>query len=214
MNKVKELFKGWKTVPNFLSFIRIILVPVFGVLFYKGHHAAAVAVLIISGLTDFADGKIARRFNQISALGKILDPVADKITQLTLAVLLMIEFHASESPIMRAFSWVFLVFLVKEFIFVAGGALMIGLGMMPGAAEIYGKIATFVFYVVVIVLFLFGTDIGLLSQYFALPEIVCGVLVCVSALMTVIAFISYIPGIKKTYREHKAEKEAQTSVKE
>ena len=91
---------------------------------------------------------------------------------------------------------------------------MIGLGMMPGAAEIYGKIATFVFYVVVIVLFLFGTDIGLLSQYFALPEIVCGVLVCVSALMTVIAFISYIPGIKKTYREHKAEKEAQTSVKE
>lgn len=208
MDKIKELFVGWKTVPNFLSFIRIILVPVFAVLFYKGHHVAAIIVLVVSGLTDFADGKIARRFNQISALGKILDPVADKITQLTLATLLFIEFHNSENTIIRAFGWVFLVFLVKEFIFVAGGALMIALGMMPGAAEIYGKVATFAFYVVVTVLFLFAPTVGVFTKYFELPEIVCGILVCLSALMTIIAFISYIPGIASTYREHKAEKNA------
>lgn len=208
MDKLKDLFVGWKTIPNFLSFIRIILVPVFAVLFYKGHHVAAIIVLVVSGLTDFADGKIARKFNQVSALGKILDPVADKITQLTLATLLFIEFHNSENSIIRAFGWVFLVFLVKEFIFVAGGALMIALGMMPGAAEIYGKVATFAFYVVVTALFLFAPTVGVFTKYFVLPEIVCGILVCISALLTIIAFISYIPGIASTYRAHKAEKNA------
>ena len=62
----------------------------------------------------FFDGKIARRFHQVSALGKVLDPVADKITQITIAVMLFLEFHKSTSGAMRAFSWVFLFFLCKE----------------------------------------------------------------------------------------------------
>ncbi len=66
---LKSLFEGCWTIPNLLSLIRILLIPVFGVLFYQGEIAWAVVVLVLSGLTDFFDGKIARRFNQISALG-------------------------------------------------------------------------------------------------------------------------------------------------
>ena len=85
---LKRLFTGCLTVPNLLSLIRIILIPVFGVLFYHEHVLAAVIVLAVSGLTDLFDGKIARRFNQVSELGKILDPIADKLTQMTIAVVL------------------------------------------------------------------------------------------------------------------------------
>ena len=60
MSYLKGLFKGCLTVPNLLSLIRIILVPVFAVLFYQGHVLWAVFVLFLSGLSDFFDGKIAR----------------------------------------------------------------------------------------------------------------------------------------------------------
>ena len=59
---LKGLFKGCLTVPNLLSLIRIILVPVFAVLFYQGHVLWAVFVLFLSGLSDFFDGKIAAGF--------------------------------------------------------------------------------------------------------------------------------------------------------
>ena len=120
---LKRLFTGCLTVPNLLSLIRIILIPVFGVLFYHDHVLAAVIVLAVSGLTDLFDGKIARRFNQVSELGKILDPIADKLTQMTIAVVLFLEFNKSTNPTMKWFKWVFLFFIAKEDIF----ALFIGL---------------------------------------------------------------------------------------
>ncbi len=70
-----NLTEGAMTIPNLLSVIRIILIPVFLVLFLKGSYLAAVIVLGISGLTDTLDGKIARAFNQVSNLGKLLDPI-------------------------------------------------------------------------------------------------------------------------------------------
>ncbi len=204
MNVVKHYLKNWKTIPNLLSFLRIIMVPVFGVLFYQDHLIAALIVLVASGLTDFLDGKIARRFNQVSELGKVLDPIADKITMITIAILMFLEFHACESALMKAFSWIFFVFLAKEFVFVVGGAAMIAFGIIPGAAEIYGKVATFVFYIVMVVMFLFGPEVGVVSRNvpgLVLPELACVILVSVSALLTIIAFISYMPD---THRKVKA----------
>lgn len=87
--KTPSLFTNVWTVPNLLSFIRILIVPVFAVLFLKHELLWAVIMLAISGLSDFFDGKIARRFNQVSELGKLLDPVADKLTQATIAILLL-----------------------------------------------------------------------------------------------------------------------------
>ncbi|MBO4392616.1 MAG: CDP-alcohol phosphatidyltransferase family protein, partial [Clostridia bacterium] len=68
------------TVPNIITIIRIILVPVFCILYFTpGLRWAAFTVLVVSGISDVLDGIIARKFNQVSRLGKVLDPVADKL---------------------------------------------------------------------------------------------------------------------------------------
>jgi len=67
------------TVPNLISFGRLALVPVFAVLIIRGEDVWALAVLAVSGASDWLDGSIARRFNQVSRLGQILDPAADRL---------------------------------------------------------------------------------------------------------------------------------------
>lgn len=198
---MKELLKDWNTIPNWLSYIRIVLVPVFAVLFLKGYIGWALIVLAISGLSDFFDGKIARKFNQVSDLGKIIDPVADKLTQITIAVLFYIYFKNSSVDLIRTFSWVFLIFVIKELIMVLFGALMLILGLRPGAAEIWGKAATMAFYLVMITIVLFGPEIGFLSKYFVLPDVALLILVIISAVLTVVALLGYMPGTYKLFKE-------------
>ena len=73
------------TIPNLLSVIRLLMIPVIVWLYCeKQDYIAAAAMIVLSGLTDIADGIIARKFNLVSDLGKILDPVADKLTQAAL----------------------------------------------------------------------------------------------------------------------------------
>lgn len=204
---LKALFTGCLTVPNLLSLIRILLIPVFGVLFYNGEALWAVVVLIISGLTDLFDGKIARRFNQISELGKILDPVADKLTQITIAVVIFLVLDKSQDPTMQWFKWVFLFFLFKELVMILGGALMLAIGLRPGAAEIYGKVATFVFYGVMVLVLAFGPEIGALREWFTLPTPVMIALVIISAALTFVALLSYLPSTFRQFKERKHKSE-------
>lgn len=204
---LKALFSGCLTVPNLLSLIRILLIPVFGVLFYNGEALWAVVVLVLSGLTDLFDGKIARRFNQISELGKLLDPVADKLTQITIAVVIFLVLDKSQDPTMQWFKWVFLFFLFKEFVMILGGAVMLAIGLRPGAAEIYGKVATFVFYGVMVVVLAFGPEIGALREWFTLPTPVMIVLVIISAALTFVALLSYLPSTFRQFKERKHKSE-------
>ncbi len=205
---LKSLFQGALTVPNLLSVIRILLIPVFGILFYRGNIGWAVIVLVISGLTDFFDGKIARRFNQISELGKMLDPVADKLTQITIAVVIFLEFNKSSDPTMQWFKWVFLFFLFKELLMVVIGAIMLACGLRPVAAEIYGKVATFVFYAVMVLVIAFGPEIGALRAWFTLPNFLMIALVILAAVLTFIALLSYAPPTYKQFKEKKAAQNA------
>ncbi len=207
---MKDLFKGCWTIPNLLSFIRILLIPVFAYLFYNDQKIAAVAVLAISGLSDTFDGQIARRFNQVSALGKVLDPVADKLTQITIAVMLLIDFRGAENSLIRAFGWVFLVFLIKEAVMIIGGLVMLLMNIRPGAAEIWGKLATLIFYCGMTVIIAIGPEVGALNDLvgFELPEVVTGIIVVVSAIMTIVAFLSYMPETFRQFKEHFDEKKA------
>lgn len=198
---MKDLFKGCWTIPNLLSVIRILLIPVFAVSFYKEEYGWAILTLVLSGLSDFFDGKIARKFNQISALGKMLDPVADKLTQVTLAILLFVSFNNAQDATLKAFSWVFLVFIVKEIVMVLGGAVMLACGIRPGAAEIYGKVATFAFYAIMILVIAFGPEVGVFRAVFTLPNILMMILVIISAILTLVAFASYIPGTFRQFKE-------------
>lgn len=203
---IKEYLTGCWTIPNLLSVLRIIMIPIFAVLFYKDMIGWAVFVLFLSGLSDFLDGKIARKFNQISALGKMLDPIADKMTQITIAIMLYLEFRKSSDELVNAFSWIFLIFLIKEAVMIIGGVIMVMFGLKPCAAEMPGKIATFAFYTVMIVIVAFGPDIGIFTEKFALPAPVMLVLVGISVVFTIIAFCSYLPDVFRQVKERKANK--------
>lgn len=74
------------TVPNAMSLFRILVIPFFAYFFLKDNLTAAVIALALSGLSDALDGFVARRFNQITELGKMLDPLADKLTQGTVEI--------------------------------------------------------------------------------------------------------------------------------
>lgn len=205
---LKDLFSNWRTIPNLLSFIRIILIPFFG--YYLLHDKLLIAAIIIavSGLTDLFDGKIARRFNQVSNLGKILDPIADKLTIITIAIILFIKFRQADDSMIRAFSWVFLIFLLKDAVMVVGGAVMIALGIRPGAAEIYGKVATCVFYGVMILVIAFGPSVGALTSLWTMPVWLTFTLVIISVIATLVAFASYMPTVyKQLITDRKKEKQ-------
>ncbi|MCD7894757.1 MAG: CDP-alcohol phosphatidyltransferase family protein [Erysipelotrichaceae bacterium] len=91
----KEIF----SIPNILSYFRIVLVPVFIYVYFHAEsqqdHLLSAGILILSSLSDLFDGMIARRFDMITELGKLIDPIADKLTQLVVAIALMsLEFRS------------------------------------------------------------------------------------------------------------------------
>lgn len=106
--------KNWKqdifNIPNMLSLLRIALIPVYIYIYLHaaapGEYLLSGAILAISCLTDMIDGKIARHFNMITPVGKLLDPIADKLTQLVLTISLSLRY-----PMMRT---VLVLFLIKE----------------------------------------------------------------------------------------------------
>lgn len=206
---MKDLFKGCLTIPNLLSVIRILLVPAFIVLYADGNRIGAIVLLVLSGLSDFFDGKIARKFNQISALGKLLDPVADKLTQLAIAVVLFLQFNSSSVESLRVFSYVFLAFLGKEALMIIIGAIMVFLGLRPCAAEIYGKVATFIFYVVMILIICFGPEVGAFAEFLVMPNWLVMTLVIISLILTIMALVSYIPDTFRQLKGLKANKKGE-----
>lgn len=138
------------TVPNILSLFRLCLVPVFvGVYFSGGPLAKAYAALVyaVASLTDMLDGKIARKFNQVSKLGRILDPLGDKM--MTFAVLLCITL-SNVIPV-----WAIIIFIIKELAMALGGMILLRkLNDMP-PSNYFGKVSTVVFFVVCVLLMLF-----------------------------------------------------------
>jgi len=197
-NNVKDLFKGWNTIPNWLSFIRIALIPVFVVLFVKGYVLPAVIIMACAALTDLFDGKIARKFNQVSNLGKLLDPIADKLSQMAIVIVLIITYWDN------AIKYLFMFFIAKELVMIIDGAILLALGMRPTAAEIWGKVATNVFYIGMIFILAFGKN-GALCDItgFTLPDVVTWVLVVISAICTLISLIGYAPGFIRQLKEKK-----------
>lgn len=135
------------TVPNFLSLLRLLMIPVIVWLYCRRQDACgAAAVILLSGLTDIADGIIARKCNMISDLGKILDPVADKLTQMALMVCLI-----SQYPRMV---WLLGFFVVKEMAMGISGLLVIKKKDVVNSAQWFGKLSTAVLYAVMMLLFL------------------------------------------------------------
>lgn len=127
------------TVPNLLSAFRLLLVPVI-VWLYCGeeNYPLTACALLLSGATDIADGFIARRFHMVSDLGKVLDPVADKLTQAAALACLLTRFPAVW--------WLLGVLMGKEIIMASMGIFVIRRTGVVHGAEWHGKLATCLIY--------------------------------------------------------------------
>ena len=131
----KEIF----TVPNLLSFLRLTLIP-FLVWIYvvRQNYTLTVILVIISGITDIIDGFIARTFNMVSNVGKVLDPVADKLTQVSLMFCLTVRYPLLWVPI--------IIFIIKESFMLIFGYITLELTDKINSARWYGKVNTATLY--------------------------------------------------------------------
>lgn len=206
-DNVKDLFENWNTIPNWLCFLRIALIPVFSVLFIKGNYIPAFIIMIVAALTDLFDGKIARKYNMVSNLGKILDPIADKLSQIAIVIILIYKYWEGY------LKYILFLFIVKELLMVLGGALLLAKGMRPVAAEMWGKVATTVFYIFMIVIIALGGegcalfDVPLFKPLI-LNDTIVTVMVSISALLAFVSLFGYTPGFIKQLKENKAKKES------
>ncbi len=164
------------TVPNIITYIRFILILPFAYYFLKGNYMYAAVCIIISGLSDCFDGFAARKLNQVTSLGKVLDPIADKFT-LFVVVICMVIYIPAVLPVL-------VTLLLKDVLMLLGGADLVKKGLTPPSANWYGKLGTIVFYFsICVIVFLkavfqyenFALDFTLLSvtaltMFFALYQ--------------------------------------------
>lgn len=138
MTRFRELLMKNITVPNLLSFLRILVIAPLMRFIIEESFIAAGITLLISAFSDMLDGIIARRFNCITSLGKILDPIADKLTLIAIVISLCF--------VDKAVVWFVALLMTKELLMLSGGAILMKLKMTPPASKWYGKAATVIFY--------------------------------------------------------------------
>lgn len=168
INWKKEIF----SIPNLLSLFRLLLIPVYAILYLRADHCSdyilAGAVMAFSCLTDMLDGKIARRFNMTTKLGIFLDPLADKLTQATIAVCLAIRY-----PIL----WVvFGLLLLKEGFMLVMGAIYLKKGKMLPGALMSGKVCTTILFVSMIAMVMFP-QLSMTAIYWMVATASLGIIV-------------------------------------
>lgn len=135
------------SIPNLLTYFRFVLIPVFVCLYLRGSYTMAGAALVLSALTDLFDGKIARHFNQITELGILLDPIADKLTEGAVLLCLVMRY--------RLMAVLLVIYVLKEGFMAVAGAVMLRRHKKLGGAMWFGKVCTAVFYIITLVLTFF-----------------------------------------------------------
>ncbi|NLY47957.1 MAG: CDP-alcohol phosphatidyltransferase family protein [Clostridiales bacterium] len=179
------------SIPNILCYIRLLLIPAFIIQYINaeepGEYVRAAAIVLASGLTDFLDGFIARTFNMITDFGKLIDPIADKLTQAALLFVLLVE---------RKYIYLLLIlFAAMQLFMIVAGILMLRKGKRLNGSKWFGKVSTTVFYIVMLVLI-------------AVPNLkqeIVNVLMLVCGAFLALSFALYIREYVRMYREAKQE---------
>lgn len=130
-----------KYVPNALTIVRFLMIPIIIYSVIAGNFLLAFFLFTISGITDIADGFIARKFNLISNFGKLMDPLADKLTQISMLAILVIK---NIIPV-----WILVIVLLKEIAMVSGASFLYGKDVVV-YSRWYGKLATVLFYLAIV----------------------------------------------------------------
>ncbi|TAH68163.1 MAG: CDP-alcohol phosphatidyltransferase family protein [Anaerolineaceae bacterium] len=182
------------SIPNILCYIRLLLIPVFVIQYIKaeepGEYMQAAAIVLASGLTDFLDGFIARTFNMVTEFGKLIDPMADKLTQAALLFVLIVK--------IKYMFLLLILFVVMQLFMLVAGIAMLKKGRRLDGSKWFGKVSTTVFYAVMLVLValpkLKQTTINILM-------LICGAFLAMS-------FALYVREYRSMYREVKQEEMA------
>jgi len=174
---MKDYSKKIITIPNLLSMFRLVLAFVFLVLYVNADtrtaYRSALGVLLLSAVTDVADGKIARHFHMVSEFGKILDPIADKVTQGFVMLALI-----SRYPLMIAET---VIFLLKEcYMGIRGLQVIKATGWNDGALW-FGKVNTVLLYGSFLIMIL----------WYGMPEILANGLIILCCLSIIACFLLY-----------------------
>lgn len=176
-------------IPNMLCLLRIAMIP-FIVITYltsdslSGYIVTGVLILL-SGATDAIDGYVARKYNMVTDLGKVLDPLADKLTQTSLAIVIAIK--------MPAFRFILLIFVVKELIMICGGFFLYKKNIKMNSSKWFGKVATVVFYASMVL-------VVLIPPEYTTAQLI---ILSIAAGFMVFAFVMYIPEFFKLKNSNK-----------
>lgn len=163
-----------KHIPNILTLSRFIFIPFIFVAIINENFFDAFILLTISGLTDVLDGFIARKFNYITNFGKLIDPLADKFTQIfTLIALCNIEMIPQ---------WLLIVIFFKEGLMIVGASFLYGKKLVV-SSRWYGKLATVLFYIAIVTTFIIN--------YFKLDYSFDIYIYYVAMIVTIFALIMY-----------------------
>lgn len=176
-------------IPNILCYIRFLLIPVFVVLYIKAEYPKeylrAAGVVLLSGITDFLDGFIARRYDMVTELGKLIDPVADKLTQASLIFVLVVK--------IKLMFLLLILFVIMQLFLLVAGLAMLKKNVRLNGAKWFGKVSTTVFYAVMLVL----------VSYPALNSKVTNMLMLICGTFLLLSFIMYIREYVILYRSTK-----------
>ena len=203
--------KEWLSIPNVLSFIRILLIPVFARSYLTAgdsqDYLFAAIVVVISGVTDFLDGTIARKFGMITELGKFLDPLADKMTQGTLFLCLAIRYPHI---------WVLLILwaLKDGFMAIMGLILLRKKHTKLDGAKWYGKVCTAIIYLGVLLLLFFPTTFPPESYTAHLLILICASALLLAGVLYTIELIKMWIHNEAIKREKKRRNEKKNSESE
>lgn len=187
--KIQKLFSNVWTIPNVLTIIRIILIPVFVVLFFKGEKIAALCVFCAASLTDMLDGYLARKLNQITDFGKLFDPLADKLMVLTAMVC---QTFWGPLPLVAV-----IIVALKELVMVLGGIFMLSKNVVV-YSNYFGKAAQVGFIASLILSFFHDNFLeGNVVLRGMTPDII---LLWITVALAVVAMVIYAAGaIKKIH---------------
>ena len=172
-----------KNIPNILTILRFILIPIILYFIFTRHYLLGFIFFTISGITDILDGAIARKFNLVTNFGKLMDPLADKLTQISVLATLVFQ---KIIPF-----WILVVVLLKELLMIIGASFLYGKDVVV-YSKWFGKLATVLFYLAIVC--------SLINKEFALTGVwqnLDFILYCIAVIATVFSFVMYVKYLYK-----------------
>ena len=168
----------FKHIPNILTKLRFLFIPIILYFIFTGNYILGIVFFTISGITDVLDGFIARKFNFISNFGKLIDPLADKLTQISvLASLVTVDIIPF---------WILVIVILKELLMVVGASFLYGKDVVV-YSKWFGKLATVLFYLA-IVISLITKQLNLIGFWSNFDLVIY----CVALVCTIFSLIMYV----------------------